>query len=91
MMAGMDHLWMDVFLASVLSIMNIRFNWNPGLLFLESFWTGITPDLWFLLQDTEIFIFRTTEKVKTYTQRPVSDRLNLGFFIILYSSFFQSL
>jgi hypothetical protein len=70
-----------LFLASVLSILNIHFQW---VISQYTFWNafGITTILLYLLKIIGTLMNRKRQKVKTYTADLFS-RLNIGFFICL--------
>jgi hypothetical protein len=72
--------WM-LFLASVLTVLNMRFKWS-GETFL--FWNvfAIITLVYFLYEIVSFFFFKKTERVKTYTA-DLFKRLNIGFFISL--------
>jgi hypothetical protein len=72
--------WM-LFLASVLSIVNVRLKWGLDLFF---FWNafGAFTILYFIYETVRYFFFKKTERVKTYTG-DLFAKLNTGFFISL--------
>jgi hypothetical protein len=72
--------WM-LFLASVLTVLNIRFNWfKETFLFWNAF--GIITVVYFAYETIKYFFFRKNEKVRTYTG-DLFKKLNVGFFISL--------
>jgi hypothetical protein len=72
--------WM-LFLASVLTVLNIRFNWfKETFLFWNAF--GIITVVYFAYETIKYFFFRKNEKVRTYTG-DLFKKLNAGFFISL--------
>ena len=72
--------WM-LLLASVLTILNIRFQWFIDL---YTFWNGIglLTVLIYIYEIIQTFIKKKKAKVKTYTQE-LFEKLNTGFFISL--------
>ena len=71
--------WM-LFLASVFTILNIRFHWFQVFFFWNLF--GLATILIMAYETVRDFYFRKTEKVRTYT-KDLFQKLNLGFFISL--------
>jgi hypothetical protein len=69
-----------LFLASLLTVANLHFRWFNAFFFWNLF--GLATLLIFLYELAAKYIFRKTEKVKTYTGDLFS-RLNAGFFICL--------
>ncbi|MGZ8538016.1 MAG: hypothetical protein ACXWV9_07105 [Flavisolibacter sp.] len=72
--------WM-LLLASVLTILNIRFQWFKDL---YTFWNaiGIITILIYIYEFIQTYLKRKKTKVKTYTQE-LFNKLNTGFFISL--------
>lgn len=72
--------WM-LFLASVLTIINIRLEWGLNLF---TFWNvfGIITILIYIFQIVRTLVKKKKVKVRTYTQE-LFDKLNTGFFISL--------
>ncbi len=71
--------WM-LFLASILSVVNIHFSWVQMFFFWNAF--GIVTLVYFLFKITRFFFFRKKSRVKTYTA-DLFNKLNAGFFISL--------
>ena len=70
-----------LFAASVLTVLNIRFHWfNQAFLFWNAF--GGFTILYFVYKTVAYFLFKKTERVKTYTS-DLFAKLNIGFFISL--------
>jgi hypothetical protein len=70
-----------LFLASLLSFLNIQFQWGVNNFF---FWNtfGVISLLLLLFQVLRFFFGKTKEKVRTYT-KDLFQKLNIGFFISL--------
>ncbi|HEU0110336.1 MAG TPA: hypothetical protein VFQ73_05635 [Flavisolibacter sp.] len=71
--------WM-LFCASVLTVLNIRFEWFSTFFFWNVF-GGITI-LWMVYNSVRFIFRRKTDMVKTYT-KDLFEKLNSGFFICL--------
>jgi hypothetical protein len=71
--------WM-LFLASLLTIINIRFHWFGTFFFWNLF--GVITIIVFLVEFFQALIFKRSQKVKTYTSE-IFRKLNVGFFICL--------
>ena len=69
--------WM-LFMASVLTVLNLQFRWFETYFFWNVF-GGITL-VALLYRALSFFLFKKREKVRTYT-KDLFDRLNAGFFI----------
>lgn len=70
-----------LFLASILSVLNHRLQWNLENFFFWNLFGAVTA-LFFLYETAAYFFFNKTKKVKTYTG-DLFARLNAGFFISL--------
>src|SRR6476620_1946692 len=71
--------WM-LFLASILTVMNINFKWFQSFFFWNFF--GLITLVALAYQTVSYLFFQKTEKVRTYT-KDLFQRLNTGFFISL--------
>jgi hypothetical protein len=71
--------WM-LFLASILTVMNINFKWFQTFFFWNFF--GVITLVALAYQTVSYLFIRKTEKVRTYT-KDLFQRLNTGFFISL--------
>lgn len=71
--------WM-LFLASILSVVNVHFSWVQQFFFWNAF--GIVTAVYFLFKITKFFFFKEKTTVKTYTA-DLFNKLNAGFFISL--------
>jgi hypothetical protein len=71
--------WM-LFLASILTVMNINFKWFQTFFFWNFF--GVITLVALAYQTVSYLFIRKTEKVRTYT-KDLCQRLNTGFFISL--------
>jgi hypothetical protein len=71
--------WM-LFLASVLTVLNMRFKWFQPFFFWNFF--GLITLIALAYQSVSYLFFQKTEKVRTYT-KDLFQRLNTGFFISL--------
>ncbi|HXL58957.1 MAG TPA: hypothetical protein VN958_21990 [Chitinophagaceae bacterium] len=70
----------QLFLASVLTLINLKTRWVSTYFFWNVF--GIISLLFLLYTVIKYLFFKTRERVKTYT-RDIFQRLNIGFFISL--------
>lgn len=70
-----------LFLASVLTVLNLHFNWSDQIFL---FWNvfGLITIAYFVYETIRFFFFKKTEKVRTYTA-DLFKKLNIGFFISL--------
>jgi hypothetical protein len=71
--------WM-LFFTSVLTLLNMRFDWYQTFIFWNVF--GIITIVYFIYETIKFFFFKKTEKVRTYTGDLLA-KLNIGFFISL--------
>jgi hypothetical protein len=71
--------WM-LFLSSVLTVLNMRFNWLNAWFFWDAF--GIVTLVVGVYEVVTSFFIKKKQKVRTYTKE-IFDKLNVGFFITL--------